>query len=269
MRLVSSLRRRLSLLVAFTVTEWRADMAYTGNRIAGVLTPLVYVASFLVFIDVLYGNISSLAGYTHNQMLFLILVGQLAFYLVSFWGVTANENLNKMINTGNLDFVLLRPVNTLYLITISKIKLFGLLTNMIGPLVPVVVLVNWSALHLEPHRVLLAIPILLLGVLLNQSLQFILTLPAFWTGRAYESHLLLYAGTSQTVPLEGLPTWSRFIFTGAFPTLLVTSVTASVMLGKSDPAFWLPVTIGITVVMITIKRLIWRKALRQYASASS
>ena len=269
MRWGSNMQRRWRILKACVVAEWQADMAYIGNRISGAIAPLVYVGSFLIFIGVLYDNVKTIGGYNHNEMLFLIFIGQVAFYSLNFWGTMANDNMHKMVNNGNLDFLLLRPVNSLFLVMIHKIKVFSFVVNICGPLLPVAILTNWASLHLELANVLVGIPIIVMGVYITQSIQFVLTIPVFWTGRAYESHLLIYAAGSQTIPLEGMPSWFRVIFTGLFPVFIASSVSASVMLGKGDPAFLLLLTTGITIVMAGVKRLVWRMALKQYASASS
>ncbi len=264
---LGSKTHRLRVLWSLAKLSWQQETAYFANKLLAGLTPLMYVLSFLIFMTVLYQNVDSVAGYGRDEMFFLILVGQVSFYLYSLWGNCA-EYLERYVNPGTLDYVLVRPVPSLFYMTFHQLRPLNMLINLAGPLTPTWLVIDWPGLGLHLRNLPLAIVIFVCGVILYHQFQFIVSLVSFWTGRGRQATLLVYAASSQSIPLEGFSTTLRRLFLGAVP-VFVTSVVVSVMLGKANPLFWNAIMLAVLAVFSTIKRLAWGRALRQYSSASS
>lgn len=265
--MVRSAYKKLRLLVTFIKFNWQQETAYFGNAIIGAITPAMYIVSFLLFVNVLFQNITSLAGYSRNEMFFLIFVGQVSFYAYSFWSEGA-DYMETYVNNGMFDYVLTKPVPSLFYITFHRIKPLEGLINFVGPLTPTWLIVDWSILHPHMNNLGWAMLIFLFGVILYQQFQFVTSMISFWTGRSKQANLIVYAASSQSIPLEGFNTPLRRLFLGLVP-VYVSSVVASVMLGKTDPVFWTVTLAGVVAVFSFLKRYLWSLALRRYSSASS
>lgn len=264
---VSELGRHVRLLAKLLKFNWQQETAYFGNSLISMITPVAYVLSFLVMITVLFQNINSLAGYSRDEMFFLIFIGQLLFYSYSFWADSA-EYMERYVNDGTLDYILTKPVSSLFYVTLHRIRPLRGLVNFVGPLTPTWLVIDWSNLELAMGALLPAAIILFCGVVLYHQFQFLTSLVSFWTGRARQTTLLVYAASSQSIPLEGLGTGLKWLLLGVMP-VFTASVVASVMLGKADPVFWMAAMLGVLAVFSFLKRFLWRLALKQYSSASS
>jgi ABC-2 type transport system permease protein len=264
---VRSVFRKLKLLLTIAKFNWQQETAYFGNAIVGAITPAMYILSFLLLVSVLFQNISSFAGYSRNEMFFLIFVGQVLFYAYSFWSEGA-DYMETYVNNGMFDYVLTKPVPSLFYITFHRIKPLEGLINFVGPLTPTWLIVDWGGLALHMGNLVWALLILWFGVVLYQQFQFLTSMICFWTGRSKQANLIVYAASSQSIPLEGFDTSLRRLFLGVVP-VYVSSVAASVMLGKTDPVFWTMALAGILIAFTILKRQLWSFALRRYSSASS
>ena len=60
----------------------------------------------------------------------------------------------------------------------------------------------------------------------------------------------------------------RFVFTFVIPVAVMTTFPAMALLGRGSARLTLA-TLGGTMVMLLISRLVWRTAIRNYTSASS
>lgn len=265
--MIHKLRRRVRLLRVLVKVNWQQETAYFGNTFAAVITPLMYCLSFLLFFSVLFQSVDSVAGYSRNEMFFLIFVGQLSFYSYNFWTSGVDE-LDTLVNTGALDHVLVRPLPAMFYVTVHKIRPLSGLVNFLGPLFPVWLVVDWGSLDLHWQYLAPVTLIFLAGVFLYQQFQFLTSSICFWTGRSKQANLIVYSASSQEIPLEGFNSGARRLFLGAVPVFF-SSVVVSVMLGRSSPAFWGGVALAVLAVFSLLKKFIWRMAVRRYSSASS
>jgi ABC-type uncharacterized transport system permease subunit len=259
---------RRKLLWSAIKVNWRQETAYFANAIFGLITPLMYGLSFLIFVEVLYRNIDSVAGYGRNEMFLLVFLGQLVFYVYEFWGATAAYEMERDVNNGAYDYLLTKPVPALFYTTIRRIKPLRGLINFMGPLLPPFLVVDWGVLNIGIIELVVSVIMVILSALLYHQAQFIVSLISFWTGRGKQASLLVYAASSQSIPFEGFPTPLKGFLLFILP-VYYSSVVASVLLGRSNAVFWFLTTCAVAVIFSALKRYTWAKAIRQYSSASS
>ncbi len=261
------IRGRLRLLRLLIRNNWQQETAYFSNVVAGTFTPLLYSLTFIFFISVLYQNIHAMAGYTKDEMLFVIFIGQASFFSYNFWG-QGSEYMETYVNTGQLDYILTRPVPSLFYMTFERIRPLEAVLNFLGPLTPVWIIIDWSMLNIHLNQIVPAAIVFFCGAILFHQSQFIVSMVAFWTGRGRQAMLIVYAASSQSIPLEGLTTSLRWLFLGIVP-VYISAVAASILLGKAEPWPWAGIVLTTAVIFSMIKRYLWRLALRHYSSASS
>lgn len=259
---------RSRLLWSSIKINWKQETAYFGNAIVGLVTPLMYGLSFLLFIEVLYRNIDTIAGYGRNEMFLLIFIGQLVFYVYEFWGVTAAYEMERDVNAGTYDYILTKPVPALFYTTFGRIRPYRGILNFLGPLAPPFLVVNWAVLDISAGQYVLGGALVVCAAVLYHQTQFIMSLVAFWTGRGRQASLVVYAASAQSIPLEGFSTPLRAVFYFAIP-VYYSSVATSVLLGRANGVAWLGISLLLVVTFSGIKRYTWAKAIRQYSSASS
>jgi ABC-2 type transport system permease protein len=177
--------------------------------------------------------------------------------------------LPEQIRTGKLDFILLLPVNTRFMLSLRQVDLGGFVN---GASAAGVVIYALSKLGIVPSVldvvgfVLLAIT----GVLIHYSLMFLLSSISFWTVRAqgivWGYYSLFNIARLPDSAFHGL---FRMVFTFALPMLLVANVPARLLVQKLHSPLDMLLLLGMAVACMVVSELGWRFALKHYTSASS
>jgi len=267
--LVSKIKVYARLLRAITVNTFQTETAYFGNNWGNIASTVIYVVVQILFVNVIYSRVNTFAGYDKNEMYFLLLIGQFSFYLIWGLGEINNRILIEDIRRGALDFLLILPVPSLWFATFRKIPLLTITRDGLPNLILIAYLINWSTLSLTLSHLILGIIIFILGQMAWISFNFLMVLPVFWTGEAKNIYSMTYnLRDNNQIPWEGYRPGFQFSLSVFIPTLLLSSIPASVMLGKASALYLLPFTFLIALMFILIKRWLWSLALRNYTSAS-
>lgn len=267
-------RKRLTqyarLLRINAVNTWQVETAYFGNGWGNLLSTVAYTATFIVFISVIYANVRTMAGYTRDQMLFLSFIGQVNFYAMYVWVWNNLQRLVEDVNRGSFDLVLAKPLPSLFYTSTRNISLLPQLRDGLPSLLIVALVINWHNVTVSWLGALCGIVIILAGQLAVQTFGLLLALPVFWFGQASDSLNLGYVIFSGTdIPYEGVPQVIRFVLIYAIPVLIPSTLATSVMLGKLNVLTGLLVALSATAILTLVKRSVWKRALANYASASS
>ncbi len=184
--------------------------------------------------------------------------------------------LSELIRKGDLDFLLLKPIDTQFLVSFRTIE-----WAMVNQILMAGVLL-WYSLEQSNTIVTLGnavmyVLLLGVGVAFFYSLMIILASTSVWFGRNqglydFWFYVTVFARYPQNIyarPGVGEVIWFGFSF--IIPILLVVTVPARVLLGKTLDPNW---SVGIlapvmTLVMLFVSRRIFNWSLNHYRSASS
>ncbi len=267
--LVSKIKMRLNILRVNTVNTFQGETAYFGNNWGNVCSTFLYTVVQILFVQVLYSQINTFAGYDKNQMYFLLFVSQLGFYTNWTWGEVNHRLLIEDVRRGILDFLLVLPVPSLWYVTFRKIPLLTITRDALPNMVLLAWLVDWAHLPLMAGNVVLAVFIFILGVIAWESFCFLLLLPVFWHGESKQIYSLCFVlRDNENVPWEGYRPVFQFTFSVIVPTLLMAMIPVSVALGKVDGWPMLGLAVAVTTVFVILKNVFWKIALKNYTSAS-
>jgi ABC-2 type transport system permease protein len=176
-----------------------------------------------------------------------------------------------LVRTGKLDFLLLLPVNTRFIISLRQVDL-GSFVNAafaIG-----VMTYAGVKLGLSPSLGQIAgfLVLCVAGLLIHYSLMFLLASVSFWTVKAQG----IVWGYFNLFNIARLPDEAfsknlvfKGVFTYAIPMLLISNVPARLLTDKltsPNPMFLL---LGMCVACFLVSQWGWRKSVRHYTSASS
>src|SRR3954454_18078213 len=118
-----TLRQYLHVYRAAVATSLAREMEYRGNFILMGLSNLAWMLLFLVLVLVLLSNVQSIAGWSLDQM--LVLTGIFQVINASTFLLFEN-NMNKLseqLNKGELDYVLLKPLDAQFLVSTRFLSL--------------------------------------------------------------------------------------------------------------------------------------------------
>jgi ABC-2 type transport system permease protein len=186
-----------------------------------------------------------------------------AFFLVNC------TNLSELVRTGKMDFLLLLPINTRFIVSLRQVDL-GAFVNALFAVA--VMLYAAGKLNLHPTFMQLAgfSALCVVGILIHYSLMFMLAAISFWTVRAqgivYGYYNLFNIAR---MPDEAFHGAFKAVFTFALPVLLVSNVPVRVLADKVTLPGNLLVLLGLGIVWSLISEWFWRISVRRYTSASS
>ncbi|OHB72142.1 MAG: ABC transporter permease [Planctomycetes bacterium RBG_13_63_9] len=185
---------------------------------------------------------------------------------------------SEQVRTGALDFALLKPIDTQFLVSLGRIEWAA-----VGPFACGLLLMGYSLCHVEympgPVQVILYVFYVLCGVAIYYSLMIAMAATSIWLGR---NRTLLdfwfYITNFARYPMEiysgpyGRPL--RHLFTFFIPVLIAVNVPARLLAKPFDlqsPAAWqLPLfAILATVLSLVASRWVFNRSLLSYRSASS
>jgi ABC-2 type transport system permease protein len=267
--LAQKIRRHAIIYQALWRNSVVREMSFKSNFLLWIVVELLWFGLQLGFIGVIYLHTDHIATWSKWQV--ILLVGASHFIQQIFQALFLNNcvALSELIRTGRLDFMLLLPMNTRFLISLRQVDLGGFVNA--GSALAVM---GYAArqLGLAPNAAQIAGFLLLCaaGIFIHYSLMFLLASVAFWTVRAQGIVWGYYSMFNiARYPDAAFQGFFRAFFTFAVPMLLVANVPVKLLinrLGSPVDLLWL---LGMGVVCFVISEIFWRFSMRHYASASA
>jgi ABC-2 type transport system permease protein len=217
----------------------------------------------------MYLHTDSIAGWSKWQVVLLMgashFIQQIfhAFFLVNC------TNLSELVRTGKLDFLLLLPINTRFIVSVRQID-FGSFVNAFSAVAVMVYAAR--QLHLEPTllHVLGFLLLCAIGILIHYSLMFLLATVSFWAVQAQGIVWAYYnLFNIARLPDSAFRGMFKVVFTFAIPMLLVSNVPVKLLVDRLSSPWEMVLLVGLSVVCLVISETGWRFSVRHYTSASS
>jgi ABC-2 type transport system permease protein len=263
------LRRYLSLYGAMWRNSVVREMGFKTNFLLWILVELLWFALQVSFISVIYLHTDRILDWSKWQVVLLVGANHFIQQLFTALFLTNCMNLSELVRTGKLDFMLLLPVNTRFLVSLRHVDLGGFVNA-----ASALVVMGYAArqLGLVPGAGTIAafLALCVAGVLIHYALMFALASISFWTVRAQG----IVWGYYNLFNIARLPDSAfrgafRAVFTFVLPMLLVSNVPVRVLTARLESAASLWALLAMTAVCAVASEAVWRFSLRRYTSASS
>ncbi len=222
-----------------------------------------------MFIAVLYQHTNRIGDWSKWQV--VVLVGAAHFIQQTFQAffLTNCTQISEYIRSGKLDFMLLLPVNTRFVISLRQVDLGGFVNACSAVAVMVYGL---GQLHYVPGlaQIFGFFFLVLAGVLVHYSLMFLLACTSFWTVRAQGIVWGYYSLFNVArLPDAAFHGFFKVLFTFAIPMLLVANVPSKLLVAKLSSPLEMLWLLLMCAACFLISEVGWRFSLRRYTSASS
>ena len=176
--------------------------------------------------------------------------------------------LNRLVVQGDLDFVLLKPINSQFLVSFRYVKSYAIFSLIIL----FMMLIRQSNLHSGDIGIINYIFFFvsfIFGLIIWYSLDFLISCLTFWfknfTVGGWLSHELLKFSSRPDSIYTGL---TRKLLFSLIPMALVSSVPARMLLYGFDIKLLIfQIIVSLGFVLLTF--FVWRRGLFRYESASS
>jgi ABC-2 type transport system permease protein len=265
----STWRRYAAIYAALWRNSVVREMGFKSNFLLWIVVELLWFGLQLSFIGVIYLHTDHIASWTKWQV--VLLVGASQFIQQLFQAVFLSNcvQISELIRTGRLDFMLLLPMNSRFLVSLRVVDLGGFVNA-----ASALAVMGYAArqLHLSPGpgEVLVFLVMCGVGMLIHYSLIFLLASTAFWTVRAQGIVWGYYSLFNVArLPDAAFSGFFRAFFTFAIPMLLVANVPAKLLLNRLESPGPLLLLVGMGAVCVLASELFWRFSLRRYTSASA
>ena len=264
------------------------DMTFRTNFLLECITSISWTlmnVGFYLLIFHYTDQIGEGTGWGKYEFFIFLATSWLVNSVVQAFFMPNAEEFSELIRTGNLDFALLKPIDTQFLISFQKMEWSSLANAAMGCIllayaVTQLVTRSQNPLVLHPLVFVLYPFYILCGVAIFYSLMISLAATSIWLGRNQSLYdFWFYITNFARYPMEIYQYGWGFLLFGFFtffvPVLVVVNVPARLLARPLRPegAWWEWPLAGFavlaTLASLWISRRVFQWALLSYRSASS
>jgi ABC-2 type transport system permease protein len=260
--------RYLRMFRAFGSTEFQFEMEYRGNFFLSILEMFLVIGTSIAAVLVMFEHTTTMNGWTLPQMIVLLGVYYLIQGGVSLVFSPSFERVMEHVRAGTLDFHLLKPVNTQFLVSTRHLKVVRAADLVLGLGVVLVGLFQVGE-QIGVGQALLFSVSIFFGWMLVYALILGLVTLAFWFVRVENLLAIFWAFTEAgRFPIDVYPLWLRVSLSTIVPIGIAVTAPANVIAGRMDAVAVAVLGAG-TVLAVAVASLLWRWGLRSYTGASA
>jgi len=263
------LKRYASIYAMLARNAIVREMSFRLNFLLWIIVELMWFSLQLCFISVLYLHTESIAGWSKWQVVLLIGASHFIQQIFQALFLVNCTHISELVRTGKLDFLLLLPVNSRFILSVRQLDL-GAFVN--AGIAVGVMLYAASQLQLAPTpaRIAAFAALTVVGVLIHYSLMFLLATISFWTVQAQGIVWVYYnLFNVARLPDSAFRGLFKVFFSYAVPMLLVANVPVRVLLDQLQHPWDLASLFALAAACFALSELAWRISIRRYTSASS
>jgi len=279
----------LRVYLTFVRNSLVRDLSYRSNFVIESVASTSWVAMNLGFYLLIFNNpyvtqIGDGLGWGKYEFFVFLATTMLVNNLVQIFFMPNAEEFSELIRTGRLDFALVKPIDTQFIISLQKISWASISNFLVG-----VGLLGYSLwrlttreinpLAISPVAAILYPVYILLGVAILYSLMITMSAASVWLGRNQSlTNFWFYITNFSRYPMEiynaGWGAALMYIFTFIVPVLVVVNVPARLLAQPLSPRAWWEWPLAGFAVLASVgsvlaSRWVFQRAIKAYRSASS
>ena len=258
----------LKLLSSFLKVNIQMSLAYRADTIVNILLNLMWLGWELLSLNIIFSNTTTLGGWGLGELIALLGVFRLVntMMVALIWPNT--EKFNQSIRDGSMDYTILQPVSSLFLVTFSRITVWRI-WDLILATVLIFVGINMSGDIATASNILTFILLAISGMIVIYSLWIVLIALTFWFTKFDNNVTILQALLdSGRYPATVYPTWLRIIVTFIIPIAVATTIPLQALRGELT-VNQIVLFFAVGVVSFWVATRVWKAGLKQYSGASS
>lgn len=261
------MKKYLTIYKSLSITRLMQLAEYRANFLMINLASLGYNIVTLVFIEVLLDNFGNIAGWSRGEVIVLYGVGQATFYLYGMF-IGALNDLSEDIRLANLDMLLLKPVNAIFMISLRRFELVTM-----TPVVVVSVAITIYGLNILGISLVKVLPLYIFGViagtLIMAGAKLVIGLGAFWLGDTHGiGRFYRHVSEKFYFPMDVYPEIVGFVFKTIIPIAALSYFPSQIILGRQPIIAAVYLVAGVLFFFL-LSYVMWTKGVKRYASASS
>jgi ABC-2 type transport system permease protein len=268
-RCASRITRYLGIYATLWKNSVTRELSFKANFLLWIVVELLWFGLQLCFISVLYLHTEQIGTWTKCEVVMLVGASHFIQQLFQAFFLINCTNLSELVRSGKLDFLLLLPVNTRFVVSFRQVDL-GAFVNAASAVGVIAFAARQMQFVPSAMEVFGFLALCVAGIAIHYSLMFLLASLSFWTVRA-QGIVWGYYNLFQIarLPDEAFRGLFKALFTFALPMLLVSNVPVRVLVSKLSSPQPIALLLIMSVVCFAVSEWGWRSSLRRYTSASS
>lgn len=256
----------LKVLYAIAKASVMARLAYRLNGILIFVNMAVRLLIVIIFLQIVFERTQSVGNWTKPEVFLFYGVFLLADSIFDTLFAASLQKIPEYVEDGDLDLILVKPANPLFLISFKELYLFNIV-NIIFSILVINNAFQTLGLSLTFLNFIYFSILLIMGLTVYYSIYLILSTVSFYTIRTPFSEMLETLSGIMRFPLNIFGDGLQRFFTFVLPLIFVVTVPAKVLLGIFDKITLISPLAAIVLFCIAIK--FWNFSLKRYSSASS
>ena len=265
--------RALRLISLFVRVSVQNLAAYRFDLIVRTIMSFVHVAAEIIGVWTIYHNTESIHGWTAWHMLVLVGVFRMVTGGLRLFIVPNMRKLLEDIREGTLDFVLLKPVNSQFLVSIREFVVWRFMDIVLGLGVSFYGCYRLTG-HIPIHTTLVFFGVMIAAGIILYSLWLALGTLCFWFVRIDNIEMVFWnMFEAGRYPIVIYPPGVRLTLTYIIPLAFITTIPASALVGDEASRVignYAPaIAFGIAAVSFAAATWFFRFGVRRYSGASA
>ena len=263
-----NLKKYLKVYIKFLYTSLASELEYKTNILIDFITAILSLIGSIFLLTIFFQNSENIGGWKFDQALIIQGIYTILNGITNTWFNPNLTEIVKYIREGTLDFVLLKPVDTQFFISLKKITPSGLLEVLLG-LTLLIYCVRINQIDLNVNFLVTCSITMICSIAILYSLWFFISTTTIWFVKTWNAtevlRSFLYIGR---FPLNSFSFSLRIFFSIFIPIAFITTIPSEAFLGIAQ--IWkILLELIITFIFLLASRKFWLYALKFYTSASS
>lgn len=244
-------------------------LSYRTNFVGSMISSLCWGLFEIVVILLLTTQTDSVYGWSRGELLLLSSTYVIFIGIFNCFFAANFEQLPRLILYGELDYILLKPLDSQFTISLGRMRFNALVRLILGLGLLFYVMVVKLNYPINPVKIILYFVLLSLSLLIVYSTWLVVTTLLIWSPKLHNLIDLLYSlNTLSRFPQEMYREIFTFFFFFVLPFTYVTFTPTKLLLQKITYLDLLSLLFSI-LLFLWLSRKIWLFGLRHYTGASS
>lgn len=262
------MKKYLQIYITLIKMNFSRLVIYRGNLVSNIISSLAWGSFLVIQIMLVTSRTNSIYGWSRNELLLLAGSFNLIVGLFHIFFSRSFARFSVIIDKGDLDFFLLKPVDPQFLLSFHTLNIASILRVLFGIFFNVY-LVMQMGLRVSWLDIVSYCIFIFTGVIILYSIWFTVTTLIIWFTRLSNLVELLYTlnGVARLPPDFINEVKNIFVLLLLPLTFVVATPTEFLVHRVSE---WNVIrTIFTAIFLFGFSRWFWKRSLKYYTSASS
>ena len=263
-----NINKYIKIYSLFLYTSLASELEYKTNIIIDFITAILSLLGSVFLLSIFFQSTDNIGGWKFEQALIIQGIYTVLNGITNTWFNPNLTEIVKHIREGTLDFVLLKPIDSQFFISLKKIAPSGFLEIILG-FTLLIYCIEINQININIGFLILCLTTLFCSIVILYSLWFLISTTTIWFVKTWNAtevlRSFLYIGR---FPLNSFSFSLRIFFSIFIPITFITTIPSEVFLGLAQ--LWeILLELIVSGIFLIVSRRFWLYALKFYTSASS